>query len=142
MNKRDYKYFDIAKSISRLSEYPKIHIGAIIVSNRNIIAAAFNKCKTHPLQKRFNIYRFDDTDSIDRCKGYIHAEMQCIVSSKRKDLTGSTIYVYREKLNGFKGNCRPCKACLKALIESGVKYICYTTDEGYVKEEITNGKFN
>jgi deoxycytidylate deaminase len=72
----------------------------------------WNKQKTHPY-------------FADGKRWYsIHAEMDSILQSHR-DLKGSEIWVYRE-IKGVPAMAKPCKFCMKHLIEVGVKRVYFT----------------
>jgi len=139
MTKQDMRYFNIAKAVSKSSENKRIKIGAVLIRNKDILAASANLTKSHPIQYSLNPLRFDDYHTpkdLDTCRHNLHAEMECIIKSKEFDLTGAHIYVYRE---GHAGNllmCRPCNACLKMIKEVGIKEIYYTTPDGYAHEII------
>lgn len=114
------KFFQLARSISKHSDHPAHQLGAVIVKGNKIISLGYNKNKTH-------------TKSNHAWKR-LHAEISAIIKC-REDLTGTTIYVYRETKNGDLGMARPCSSCLSAIQEAGIKRICYSTDNGY-KEEL------
>lgn len=46
------------------------------------------------------------------------------------------IYVYRELKSGERAMARPCAACLAALMDLGIRKICYTTENGYCEERL------
>lgn len=115
------KFFEIAKAASKHSDHPAHKLGAVIVKGNKIISVGFNKNKTH-------------TKSNHAWKR-LHAEICAIIKTK-EDLTGCNIYVYRETKLGNLGMARPCPSCLAAIQESGIKRICYTTDNGYTEEMV------
>jgi deoxycytidylate deaminase len=126
ITKKSKKYFDVALAASKLSDYARIRIGAIIVHNNDIISVGFNRIKSHPIQKKYNIYRgFRNENS------YIHAEMAALVKTKHLDLKGASIYISRNNGNGENAICKPCAACMKAILDRGIRKIFYTTNEGY-----------
>ena len=51
------------------------------------------------------------------------------------DWKKAEIFVYRSSGHKLR-NCRPCPSCMKALKDRGIKTICYTTEDGYCKEDI------
>ena len=115
------KFFQIAKAASKHSDHPAHQLGAVIVKGNKIISVGFNKNKTH-------------TKSNHAWKR-LHAELCAIIKAKQ-DLTGSSIYVYRETKNGNLGLSRPCPSCMEAIQEAGINKIYYTTDTGYNGEII------
>lgn len=133
MNKRDQKFYKVAEAISLTSKYNGVHIGAVIVKKNTIISVGVNAEKSHPIQKFHNGKRNLGVEEIHH---NIHAEIAAIIKAKADSLKGCEVYVYRAKKNGDLGMCRPCAACMDALLKAGIKVFHYTTDIGYVKEEV------
>lgn len=134
MNKRDQKFFGVAEAISETSKYKGVHIGAIIVKKNTIISVGVNAEKSHPIQKKHNTKR--TSIQAEEIAHNIHAEMAAIIKARVKSLDGCEVYVYRKNRHGNLAMCRPCPACMHALTRAGVKIFNYTTDQGYIKEEI------
>lgn len=138
------KYFKLARHASEMSDYNRknIHIGAVLVYKKQILATGWNTNKTSPIQYKYNKYREEITDtkrtySADTHPSCVHAEMMTLINTKDIDIDWgkARIYVYRE-MNGELRNCRPCPSCMKALKDRGIKTICYTTEDGYCKEDV------
>ena len=56
------EFFEAARRCAEQSDYngaSSAKIGAVAVFRRTIIARGHNQNKTHPLQQRYNIYRYD-----------------------------------------------------------------------------------
>ena len=129
------KYFEVARAVSKLSDFKRIHIGCVIADGKHIIATGQNTNKTHPMQKEYNRYRFSEDC---RGNGKLHAEMMAMLSlPKGIDTRKIVLYTYREDRFGNQHNSRPCKACMAKIKELGIKIICYTTDEGVAEEVLT-----
>lgn len=133
LSHKDKRFFEIARLISQTSEYRRIKIGAIVVKKNKIISVGVNSYKTHPVQKRYNKFRFDtvakDTNHT------LHAEIQALVNIPNgTDLNDLTIYIYRESRNGGTAKSRPCPSCMNLIKDIGIKKICYTTEEGFAIE--------
>lgn len=109
-------YLKLAKTVSKFSDH-RVKVGAVIVKRKPIIACA-NKNVTHPLY----------ADPSKGKSSSLHAEIRCIIHSKC-DLLGSDIYVYRETKDGESALARPCKVCLQALREAGIKRMYYSIKE-------------
>ena len=135
MTKRDLLYYEIAKSVSKTSDYHRIKIGAVIVHRRDIIAVAANEPKSHPKQYELNKLQYMDKN-FDHCQHYLHAEMKCILRCKDTDLSRARIYIYREDMQGNLAICRPCIACMTMIRNVGIREIFYTTKDGYVHESL------
>ncbi len=116
---RDKGYFHLAHNASLLSgQNPRI--GAVIVKKKPI-AVGFNSLRIHPQFTRYGKYDYDAYT--------IHAETQAIVTIKRIiDLSGATMYVYREYISGSPAMARPCESCMDALRYFKFKDVFYTID--------------
>jgi deoxycytidylate deaminase len=134
LSKTHKAYFSAADAMSRLSNFDRIHIGAVAVYKHKIVSSGFNSTKTNPLQKKINKYRF--ADDTPHC---LHAETSCLLPLMcRKDIDFSnvTLYTHRRYANGELGPSRPCKSCMSLIKSLGIKNIYYTNDGSYVHEEI------
>lgn len=110
----DIGYFKLARNISKQSDY-HIKVGAVICKKKPINAAC-NIIKTHPVH----------TNKFTKA---IHAEVRAILTCSVGDLSGATIYVYRERKDGTIGISRPCNRCYNFIKEKGIKKIYYTINE-------------
>jgi len=135
---KDLKFLNVARSISKLSDFKQTKLGCCIVYKGNILSVGANGEKTSPFQKKFNVYRnFENTDSvIDK----IHAEISALsklpyfVYENKFDLRKATLYVYREHKNTHTYACAlPCAACNAAILESGIGRVVSTIEDG-IKE--------
>lgn len=127
-------YFDAAKSVAQLSDFPRIKIGAVAVYKHHIISSGYNSIKTAPIQKKYNIYRFkEDTPHS------IHAELSClknIIGRSDIDFKHVELYIYRSNKSGELAVARPCPSCMKLITELGIRNIYYTNTGGYSHEEL------
>lgn len=112
----DIGFFRLAKKASFSSDH-RCRIGAVLVDKRPFISG-YNKIKSHTK------YAIPGVD----LKVSIHAEIACLIGTK-KDVSGCSIYVYREDANGEIANSRPCEDCLEELKKAGIRKIFYTTRE-------------
>ena len=101
----------------------------------HILSVGYNTNKTHPIQKKYNMYRDMEKDKVEPASG-LHAEMMCLLGLKDMDIDYSKVklYVYREDNDGNLANCRPCPACMELIDRLGIKKIYYTTENGYATE--------
>lgn len=136
MNKH---YFRLAREEMLLSDYGNGQksrcLGCVVVLNGTVISRGHNAMKTHPLQKIYNLERFEDVSTPAR----IHAEIAALSPIRyieKKALAKCEIYVYRELKSGKKAMARPCKSCMKFIKKLGIHKIFYTTNDGYAKEII------
>lgn len=105
--------FRLAKNVSKLSQHPKHKMGAVIVANGKPISVGHNQYKSHPEAKYSGL----------------HAEIQALKTSGKSKIKGSSIFVYRETKHGDLALAKPCNDCTKQLVEFGIKWVFYTTDE-------------
>lgn len=104
----------LARKLSYKARH-RVRIGAVVAKGKSVVGVGFNKMdKTHPLITRRNPLK------------KLHAEVDAIIGIDRNQLIGSTIYVYRELLNGKLGMCKPCIDCQFILREAGVKKAYYS----------------
>lgn len=133
---RHMRYFLIAKRNADRSTYMrltngKIAIGAVIVKGNYVISEGHNKRKTHTFQHVHNTKALYKAPTPN-----IHAEIDCLIQSRFNDLSGCEVYVYRDLVIGGLGDCRPCAACMNALVDAGVRHVYYTSTSGYHYERL------
>lgn len=134
MTKKDRAYFNIAKEVSKLSDSPRVQIGACAVYKHKVISTGCNSMRTSPLQKKYNQYRFT-AETSHTC----HAELACLkslIDRKDIDFKNVELYIYREYKNGNLALARPCISCMELIKQLGIKHIYFTGDQSYVSEEI------
>ena len=139
----DVKYFELAREIAEQSSFPRFHVGCVLVYQYHILSMASNTEKSDPLQKKYNRYRhFNHTT-----KGCInhsgHAEMMALKKvpypvAQQVDWKKVKCYTYRicPGLPYGMGISRPCRACMTAMRERGIRDFYYSTDMGYAHERI------
>lgn len=136
----NHKHFlKLAKQASQKSTYSahrRVQIGCIAVYKGTVLAKGWNTDRTHPSQRRFNVYRYD-TDLINS-PDKLHAELKVLQAIKYLDIDFSKVklYVYREYNDGSPAMARPCRACFEAIHQQGINTIIYSTDDGYAIEKI------
>jgi deoxycytidylate deaminase len=128
---RQARYFNVARKTSFKSDYARCHLGAVIVKGNYIVSKGFNQTKSHPAQFHYN----QDT-RYQSSQHSIHAEVDALVKSKDTDLEGAEIYIYRENAAADLASSRPCPACQRAISESGISTIFYTSPEGFHCEAV------
>lgn len=134
LTKKDRAYFNIAKEVSKLSDFPKVQIGACAIYKHKVISTGYNSQRTSPLQKRYNKYRFT-VETPHTC----HAEISCLkslINRKDIDFKNVDLYIYREYKNNELALARPCASCMKLITELGIRHIYYTNFGGFSHEEI------
>lgn len=130
--KRINRYLDMAKDVSKQSNFPQHRLGAIAIYKGSLLATGCNSTKTSPKQKSYNRLRGWDVEA-SNAHNTIHAEMACLSKIRYLDIDFSKVrlYVYREHKNGVKAMARPCPACQKMIRDMGIKEIWFTTENGF-----------
>lgn len=140
LSRKQQRFFEIAKQVSLLSDFPRVKIGCIIVSKKkHIISSGFNKQKTHP--KQFLLNKRMKSCGCNKHKqnnSFIHAEIDAIsyINSHTLDLSDAEIYLYREDVNGNLAASRPCESCMFEILKLGIRKIHYTSNFGFHSEKI------
>ena len=137
MNKRDFRYFQIAKENANLSDFSDINLGCVAVYKGKIVATGFNSEKTHPIQMQYNERYRNINHQIWR-KHSLHAEIMCLNRLDgiidASEFHKVKLYIYRKRKDRPYGLSRPCPACMKRIKELGIKNIFYTSNDGFVHE--------
>lgn len=136
LRKSDRVYFNVAKSVSHLSDFPRVKIGSCAVYKHKVISTGFNTQRTDPMQKKYNIYRFSE-DTRHTC----HAELSCLkplIGRKDIDFKNVELYIYREDKSGIPSLARPCRSCERLIRDLKIKKIFFSTYGGYASEEFYN----
>lgn len=130
------KRLNKAMVVATTSDF-RVKVGCVVYNKGKLIATGASTNKTHPLQHKFNSYREYD-NSNGACLDKAHAEMVALSKIKNMDIDmrNVTFYIARLCKSQAFGLARPCKACMRALREAGVRRICYTTEYNYVQEMI------
>ena len=126
------RYFELAESVAKLSDYPRIKIGSVIVKNKDVVSVGQNMLKTHPAQ-----FRYNKRLPYNMPVSHVHAEINTISKARTDLLRGSTMYIFRRDRNGNTAMCRPCNACMQAIKDAGIKEIYYSISNGFSFERIS-----
>ena len=124
-------YLDIAETVLERSTCLKRHYGAVIVKNNEIISTGYNGSPR-------GISNCIDNNKctrefLERGTGYenciaVHAEMNAIISSKRSDMIGSSLYLVGKEIDGnYVNNGEPCSICKKIIINAGIEKVIIRT---------------
>ena len=124
MKREDYitwnEYFmGIAILAGKRSKDPSTQVGACIVDKDNkILSQGYNGLPLGCSDDEFPWER--EGEALDTKYPYVvHAELNAILNSKGRDLSGAKIYV----------DLFPCNECAKAIIQSGIKEVVYLSDK-------------
>lgn len=132
-SKTDRAFFNSARAVSRLSDH-RYKLGCVVVDRHRIISSGFNsRTKCHRVQAILDEEFFGQIT-----RGSEHAEVAALLPLIRRkaDLSGATVYVYREDRSGRIALARPCPRCMSLLLRLGIRKIKYTTSFGFMTERI------
>ena len=135
-------YLDIAETVLERSTCLKRHYGAVIVKNNEIISTGYNGAPR-------GISNCIDNNKCTRefCErgtGYenciaVHAEMNAIISSSRRDMLESSLYlVALEKDGSYVKDAEPCSMCKKIIVNAGIKYVYVRINKNQYKLIVVN----
>lgn len=133
MDKRisiDEYYLNVAKAISQRSTCLVRQYGVVIVNRGEIISTGYNgsprgevNCCDIGYCKRYNSGPHDHNDGdYDQCES-VHAEMNAIISAARKDMIGSTLYLFGTENGNVIDHPIPCPICSRLIKNAGIAQI-------------------
>ena len=127
MSKTEY-YLEIALAVSKRSTCLKRRYGAVIVNNDEIISTGYNgnprgeeNCCDRGTCQRMNLP--SNSGNYNDCFS-VHAEQNALISARRKDILGATIYLSGEK--SVDGDwveiedAEPCPICFRMIKNSWI----------------------
>jgi len=140
--KEEY-YLNIAKEVSTRATCRSVKLGALIVKDDQIIATGYVGAprKTMDCLERGNCLRRElkipSGHRYELCRS-VHAEMNALINAARAGVSvlGGDIFMYGEKI--FDGvpkriNMVPCFICKKMIINSGIRRVIGSTENGKYK---------
>ncbi len=144
ISKEEY-YMNIAKEVASRATCFRMHHGAIIVKDDQIIATGYNGAprKTKDCFERNNCIRNElgilSGQRYEICRS-VHSEQNAIINAARSgtSLLDGTMYLYSVKIDD-KGlelpfDAYPCFICKKMIINSGIKYLIVYQSDGKLKK--------
>ena len=132
-------YLDIAETVSERSTCLDSNYGAIIVKNDEVISTGYNGAPRgiKSCIEQGKCMR----KSNKRGEGYlscssVHAEQNAIISAKRENMIGSTIYLVGKKVESkeYVKNPEPCILCKRMIINAGISKVIVRTHKYTYKE--------
>ena len=121
----DEYFMGIALLSAQRSKDPNTRVGACIVNReKKIVGVGYNGFPTGCSDEKLPWSR--EGEFLETEYPYIcHAELNAILNSISRDLSGATVYVA----------LFPCNECAKAIIQSGINEIVYLSDK-YAETDI------
>lgn len=120
-------YLDIAETVLERSTCLKRHYGAVIVKNNEIISTGYNGAP-RGVSNCIDLKKCHRSEC-PRGTGYenciaVHAEMNAIISSSRRDMIDASLYLVGKEIDGsYVKNGEPCSICKKIIINAGIKIV-------------------
>ena len=118
----DQYFMTITQQVAERSTCCRAKVGAVIVRDKNILATGYNGAPTglpHCIDVGCLIYetKTPDGEMEENCYRTIHAEINAIAHAAKNGVSirDADIYVTHT----------PCIHCLKVLINTGIRRICY-----------------
>ena len=135
---KDEYYLNIAKVVSERGTCLRRNYGAIIVKNDEIISTGYtgaprgepNCCDINQCERqKLNI---PSGERYELCKS-VHAEQNAIISASRRDMIGSTLYLYGydKETNKEIDNPLPCTICKRLIKNAGITKVINKKGEYY-----------
>lgn len=127
---KDQYYLDIAAQVAKRSTCLRRQYGAVIVKNDEIIATGYNGaprgmrncCDLGECWRE--AHDIPHGEQYEKCVS-VHAEQNAIISARRQDMIGSTLY-----LAGWENGERmpsdkvaPCTICARMIRNAGIKEV-------------------
>lgn len=95
----------------------KYRVGAIVVFKGKVVGKGFNKVHS---------------TGVPKLDGK-HAELEAINNTTARFRKGCTVYVCRLTKSNELALAKPCEACQVVMKKMGVKYVWYSSAQGWVR---------
>lgn len=124
-------YLNVAQAVADRSTCLRKKVGCIIVNNDEIIATGYNgaprgrkNCIDLGFCTKKKLFPDVRHAGYDACRS-VHAEQNAIISARRKDMIGGTLYlvVYRVDNGEFEPGANSCQMCKKLIINAGISKV-------------------
>lgn len=144
VDKHNY-YLDIAQAVTQRGTCIRRNYGSIIVKNDEIISTGYtgaprgrkncsdlNEC----IREKLQIAR---GTRYEMCRS-VHSEMNAIISSARRDMIGSTLYLVGidYKTKEIVKNSNSCSMCKRVILNAGIERVIVRQDSENYLEIDTN----
>lgn len=134
-------YLDIAETVLERGTCLRRNFGAVIVKNDQIIATGYagaprgrKNCSDLGVCTREKL-AIPRGERYEMCRS-VHAEQNAIISARREDMLGSTLYLVGKevKTGDYVKNASPCALCRRFIINAGIEtVIVRNTNSEYTK---------
>lgn len=114
----DQYFMGVSLLAGMRSKDPNTQVGACIVKDKKIVSTGYNGFPFGCSDDKYPWGR-EGSEYETKYPYVVHAELNAILNARGVNLTGSSIYV----------SLFPCHECAKAIIQSGIKEIIYSSDK-------------
>jgi dCMP deaminase len=138
-------YLDIAETVLERGTCLRRNFGAVIVKNDQIIATGYagaprgrKNCSDLGVCTREKL-AIPRGERYEMCRS-VHAEQNAIISARREDMLGSTLYLVGKevKTGDYVENASPCALCRRFIINAGIEtVIVRNTNSDYTKISVS-----
>lgn len=149
IDKTNY-YLDIAETVSKRGTCIRNNYGCVIVKNDEIIATGYSgaprgrkNCIDIGKCRRL-MNNVPSGAGYELCRS-VHSEQNAIISCKRDDMIGATLYMVGINIRNGKyvSDNYPCTLCKRMIINAGIKRVVMRDDkDNYRTEEVENWVIN
>ena len=137
-------YLDIAEAVSERGTCLRNNYGSVIVKNDEIISTGYTgaprgrkNCIDLGTCRRMENNTPSGT-GYELCRS-VHSEQNAIISSNRRDMIGSTLYLVgiNKRTGNYVEDNKPCTLCKRMIINAGIEKVVMRDDkEKYRIEEV------
>lgn len=136
---KDEYYLDIADSVLSRSTCLRRKYGAIIVKADEILSTGYNgaprgrkNCSDLGFCTREHL-NIPAGERYELCRS-VHAEQNAIISCSRRDMIGSTLYLFgRDAKTGEIIPAAPCALCMRFILNAGIERVVTCMGEGKIE---------
>ena len=135
-------YLDIAETVSKRGTCLRNNYGSVIVKNDEIISTGYTgapRGRKNCIDLGVCRRKQNNTPSgagYELCRS-VHSEQNAIISSTRKDMIGSTLYLVGiNNRNGeYIADNYPCTLCKRMIINAGIERVIMRDDKEHYRIE-------
>lgn len=109
MTLKDKAFMDVARAMAQLGTCPRRQVGAVIVKDNRIVSTGYNGACAGMEHCGCEIEH-------GHCITAVHAELNAVIQAGYARANGGTIYT----------TASPCRACMGAIINAGLKRVVYS----------------
>ena len=137
-------YLDIAEAVLQRGTCLRNKYGSVIVKNDEIISTGYTgapRGRKNCMDLGYCRRKMNNTPSgagYELCRS-VHSEQNAIISSNRKDMLGSTLYLVgiNQRNGEYISDNEPCTLCKRMIINAGIERVVMRDDkEHYRIEEV------